>query len=161
MHSIKKQFLLYLILGGILTLCEWGGFYALTFIAQIHYLISSVVMFVVISALGIVVYKRAIFGASHLSAGREISTIYAINIIGIALNSVILWLCVEFVGLNAMLGKVIASFLVAFYSFFARKKFVYKNLTKSQAFANNTTPQAPPAKGGAYNDSHFRKGGSQ
>lgn len=93
MHSTKKQFILYLILGGVLTLCEWIGFYALTFIVQIHYLISSVIMFVAISALGIIVYKRAIFGASHLSAGREITAIYAINIFGIALNSLIL-LCV-------------------------------------------------------------------
>ena len=125
MKSTQKQFILYLILGGILTLCEWAGFYALTFIAQIHYLISSVIMFVAISLLGLVVYKRAIFGRSHLSLGREISAIYAINIFGIALNSVILWICVEFFGANAMIGKIIASFLVAFYGFFARKKFVY------------------------------------
>ena len=125
MKSTQKQFILYLIFGGILTLCEWAGFYALTFIAQIHYLISSVIMFVVISLLGLFVYKRAIFGRSHLSLGREVSAIYAINIFGIALNSLILWLCVEFFGANAMLVKIIASFLVAFYSFFARKKFVY------------------------------------
>ena len=131
MHSTKRQFLLYLILGGVLTLFEWLGFYALTFICGVHYLISSVLMFVAISALGIVVYKRAIFGASHLSAGREIIAIYAINILGITLNSIILWLCVEFMGLNAMLGKIVASFLVAFYSFFARKKFVYKAKSKS------------------------------
>ena len=128
MKSTQKQFALYLILGGILTLFEWAGFYALTFIAQIHYLISSVIMFVAISLLGLVVYKRAIFGRSHLSLGREISAIYAINIFGIVLNSVILWICVEFFGANAMLGKIIASFLVAFYGFFARKQFVYKNL---------------------------------
>lgn len=125
-NSTQRQFLLYLILGGILTLCEWLCFYALTFMLKIHYLISSVVVFVVISALGIVVYKRVIFGDSHLSARREIIAIYAINIFGIALNSAILWLCVEFVGLNAMVGKIIASFLVAFYSFFMRKKFIYK-----------------------------------
>lgn len=123
--STQRQFLLYLILGGILTLVEWLCFYALTFMFGIHYLISSLVVFMAISALGIVVYKKAIFGQSHLDSKREIIAIYAINILGIALNSAILWLCVEFVGLNAMVGKIIASFLVAFYSFFARKRFVY------------------------------------
>ena len=83
-------------------------------------------MFLAITALGLVVYKRAIFKATHLSAGREVAAIYAINIVGIAINSAILWLCVEMFGLNAMLGKVIASFLTAFYSFFARKIWVYK-----------------------------------
>lgn len=122
--------MLYLILGGILTLIEWLCFYALTFMIGIHYLISSLAVFVAISALGIVVYKKAIFGASHLSARREIIAIYAINILGIALNSLVLWLCVEFVGVNAMVGKIIASFLVAFYSFFMRKKFIYKGERK-------------------------------
>ena len=126
MRSTKKQFLLYLILGGILTLCEWVGFYTLVYVAKVHYLLSSVVMFVVISALGLVVYKRAIFGASHLSAKGEVSAVYAINIAGLAINSLILWVLVEFIGLESLLGKIIASFLVAFYSFFARKIWVYK-----------------------------------
>lgn len=126
MHPTKRQFLLYLVLGGGLTLAEWGGFYALTFVCGVHYLLSSVVMFVAISALGLVVYKRAIFKATHLSVGREVMAIYAINIVGIAINSAILWALVEFVGLHSMLGKVIASFLTAFYSFFARKMWVYK-----------------------------------
>lgn len=124
----STQFLLYLILGGILTLFEWVGFYALTFICKIHYLISSITMFIIISALGIIVYKKAIFGDSHLNAKREIIAIYIINIFGIALNSIILWICVEFVNANAMVGKIIASFLVAFYSFFMRKKFIYKGI---------------------------------
>lgn len=122
----QREFALYLVLGGVLTLCEWAGFYALAFVCGVHYLLSSVVMFVMISALGLVVYKRAIFKATHLSAGREVVAIYAINIVGIAINSAILWLCVEMLGANAMLGKVIASFLTAFYSFFARKIWVYK-----------------------------------
>ena len=126
MRSTKKQFLLYLILGGILTLCEWAGFYALVYVAKVQYLLSSVLMFVVISALGLVVYKRAIFGASHLSAKAEVSAVYAINIAGLAINSLILWVLVEFIGLESLLGKIIASFLVAFYSFFARKIWVYK-----------------------------------
>ena len=122
----QREFALYLVLGGVLTLCEWAGFYALAFVYGVHYLLASVVMFVAISALGLVVYKRAIFKATHLSAGREVAAIYAINIVGIAINSAILWLCVGLLGLNAMLGKVIASFLTAFYSFFARKIWVYK-----------------------------------
>ena len=129
-YSTQRQFLLYVILGGILTLMEWLCFYGLTFVLKIHYLISSLAVFVAISALGIVVYKKVIFGASHLSAKGEIAAIYAINILGIALNSLILWLCVEFVGVNAMIGKIIASFLVAFYSFFMRKKFIYNGENK-------------------------------
>ena len=126
MQTTQRQFALYLVLGSVLTLCEWVGFYALVYECKVHYIIASVIMFMIISALGLVVYKRAIFGASHLSAGREVAAIYAINIAGLALNSLILWILVEFVGLESLLGKIIASFLVAFYSFFVRKIWVYR-----------------------------------
>ncbi len=121
------EFIKFLFLGSIMTFLDWIGFYALYKIFDIQYIIASIVMFVLISALGLVIYKKAIFGDSYLNLKNEILAIYGINICGIILNSGILWLCVEYITLNPMLGKIIASFLVAFFSFFARKKWVYKN----------------------------------
>lgn len=122
----QRQFALYLVLGSVLTLCSWAAFWLLAYVLQMHYLLASLVVFVVISALGLVVYKRAIFKHTHMSAKAEISTIYAINIVGAALNSGILWVLVEFAGLESLVGQVITSFLLAFYSFSARKILVYK-----------------------------------
>lgn len=121
----NKEFLLYVMLGGILTLFEWICFYVLVFMCEVQYLIANIAVFVAISALGIIVYKKAIFKSSHLSIKHEIIAIYAINIFGIVLNSFILWLCVEIANINVMIGKIIASFLGAFYGFFMRKNFIY------------------------------------
>lgn len=117
----------FFILGGALTVLEWLGFFVLTYYLGVHYLLSSIVMFVVISALGIVVYRKCVFGASQMSARNEVATTYAINTAGICINTIILWILVDFMHMEAMLGKIVASFLVAFFGFFMRKKFVYKN----------------------------------
>lgn len=107
-------------------LLEWLGFYTLHYKFDVNYISASIMMFVFISTLGFIVYKKIIFGDSKLKIHQEIFAIYAINIIGICLNILILWLCVEFLSIGAMLGKIISSFLVVFYSFFARKILVYK-----------------------------------
>jgi len=48
------------------------------------------------------------------------------NLIGIGLNTLILWICVDFCGIEAMIAKILASGIVAFYGFFARKVLIYK-----------------------------------
>ena len=48
-----------------------------------------------------------------------------INLLGLAINSLILWILVEFIGLESLFAKILTSFVVAFYSFFARKVLIY------------------------------------
>lgn len=92
----------------------------------LHYILASLLMFVLASGAGIALYRRFIFGASHLHSSLEIGASYLINTIGVGINTLILWLLVEFAGLEAIYAKVIASLLVAFYGFYARKILIYK-----------------------------------
>ncbi|CUU39400.1 GtrA family protein [Helicobacter typhlonius] len=120
------QALLYLIIGGAVSIGEWVGFYILHYIYHLHYVLASLIMFVCASACGIVLYRKFVFGASTLHIGAEVVAIYAINLIGIGLNTLILWICVDFCGIEAMIAKILASGIVAFYGFFARKVLIYK-----------------------------------
>lgn len=116
----------YFIIGGVLTLIEWLIFYVLVYIIGLHYIASSFIAFILISALGIFVYKKMIFGDSKFSFKLEVLAIYLINSIGIVLNTLILWILVDKFSAEVMISKIIASFIVAFYGFFARKICVYK-----------------------------------
>lgn len=116
----------YFIIGGVLTLIEWLIFYVLVYIIGLHYIASSFIAFILISALGIFVYKKMIFGDSKFSFKVEVLAIYLINSIGIVLNTLILWILVDKFSAEVMISKIIASFIVAFYGFFARKICVYK-----------------------------------
>ena len=89
-------------------------------------------------------YRRFVFGGTHLHRDLEVGLTYLINTIGIGLNTLILWLCVEFLGFEAIVAKILASLLVAFYGFYARKLVIYR---KEPKFYFYTKSPAPTHKG--------------
>lgn len=121
-----KQIALFFCIGGGISLAELLGFFILYKFCGIHYILASLLMFVIASAVGVWLYRHFVFGETHLHSDVEIGLTYLINTIGIGLNTIILWLCVEFLGFEAIAAKILASILVAFYGFYARKILIYK-----------------------------------
>ena len=141
-HKSLNQLILFFCIGGGITLLELLGFYILYKIFGVHYILASLIMFVLASGIGVWLYRRFVFGETHLHSSLEVGLTYLINTIGIGLNTLILWLCVEFLGFEAIVAKILASLLVAFYGFYARKLVIYRKepkfyfYTKSPALAH-------------------------
>ena len=141
-HKSLKQLILFFYIGGSISLADFAGFYILYKIFGVHYILASLIMFVLASGIGVWLYRRFVFGETHLHRGLEVGLTYLINTIGIGLNTLILWLCVEFLGFEAIVAKILASLLVAFYGFYARKLVIYRKepkfyfYTKSPALAH-------------------------
>ncbi len=108
-----------------MTLAEWAGFWVLVYLCGVHYLLANALLFVLFVPLGMLIFKKAVFKRTALKVRAELALSFAINLFGLAINSLILWLLVEFAGLESLLAKILTSFLVAFYSFFARKFLIY------------------------------------
>ena len=108
-----------------MTLAEWLGFWVLVYLCGVHYLLANALLFVVFVPLGMLIFKKAVFKRTALKVRTELALSFAINLFGLAINSLILWLLVEFAALESLLAKILTSFLVAFYSFFARKRLIY------------------------------------
>nr|WP_317404854.1 GtrA family protein [uncultured Helicobacter sp.] len=123
-------------MGGGITLAELAGFYILYKFFGVHYILASLIMFVLASGVGVWLYRRFVFGETHLHRGLEVGLTYLINTIGIGLNTLILWLCVEFLGFEAIAAKILASLLVAFYGFYARKIVIYRKDSKTACKIN-------------------------
>ena len=117
--------MIYFIAGGLMTLAEWLGFWVLVYVCGVHYLVANALLFVVFVPLGMLIFKKAVFKHTALKVRTELALSFAINLFGLAINSLILWLLVEFAALESLLAKILTSFLVAFYSFFARKWLIY------------------------------------
>ena len=143
-HKSLKQLILFFCIGGGITLLELLGFYILYKIFGVHYILASLIMFVLASGIGVWLYRRFVFGETHLHSSLEVGLTYLINTIGIGLNTLILWLCVEFLGFEAIVAKILASLLVAFYGFYARKLVIYR---KEPKFYFYTKSPAPAHKG--------------
>lgn len=112
-------------IGGILTISEWVGFYGLVYWFHIHYIIASLIMFVLMSFIGIFAYKKFVFQDCNRSLSQEIVRTYIINIVGVLIGTLFLFIVVDIFKIEAMWGKILTSFIMAFYGYFGRKIWIY------------------------------------
>lgn len=125
--NTSKQLVLFFILGGILTLAEWSVFYILVYSIEIGYIISSIITFLLFTLIGLYVYKKLIFKQTQCNTTSEILKTYLINMLTLLIHILVLDFSIRAFKLEALEGKIIASFVSAFLGFFARKKWIYQN----------------------------------
>lgn len=118
MHKL----MLFFALGGILSILEICIFWFLMFF--MHYLIANFFAFIFSSFLGVLVYRKFVFQKTQRLAS-EIAKTYLLNTFGLILNTLMLWILVR-AGLLPIIAKLIATILIAFYGYFGRIAFIYK-----------------------------------
>lgn len=121
------QFFRYLFVGGTAFVVDYVLLFVFTEFVHIHYLAASVFSFLISL---VVNYLFCIFWVFHHNSSRsricEFLVFVLIASIGLGLNTIIMYLFTDGLGLYYMLSKIISSFIVAFWNFFARKYFLYK-----------------------------------
>lgn len=120
-----KDFLLYLIVGGIATISEWIIFYLLDKLL-LHYAVATTIAYILSTFINWLAGRILVFKESKQSLFKEILSIYLASIVGLLLNLVIMWITVDLLSVNEMLSKIIATALVFFYNFIIRKVLIYK-----------------------------------
>ena len=103
-----KQFSIYLIVGGLATIVEWGCFYLLGNFLGIHYLVATALAFIVSTFANWLFGKWMLFKNSH------------------GIFKGIMWLAVEWCSVHKMVAKIIATGIVFFWNFLIRKLVIYK-----------------------------------
>ena len=122
-----KPLFLYLIVGGLATVVEWGAFRVLNHSLQVQYLLATAFAFVFSTfanwAFGRLMVFKKTPGQSLL---QEIAAIYLASIGGLLLNLGIMFVLVQFFSVSEMLSKMIATVLVFAYNYLVRKRLIYK-----------------------------------
>ena len=127
--QIKKSFtqlFLYLIVGGLATLVEWGAFYALNGLLRLHYMAATALAFVLSTAANWAFGRLILFRGAKQNTAAELAKIYAVSVIGLLLNLAIMFVAVEKCGLSEMLSKIGATGIVFAWNFLIRKLVIYK-----------------------------------
>lgn len=105
---------------------DFGGLVALTELVGLHYLIAATISFCSGVAVNFYISTRWIFRNPKLSKRHhEFAATLLIGAIGLGLNNFILWTLTSLAGLFYIFSKLIATCLVFFWNFFARKKLLY------------------------------------
>lgn len=120
------ELFLYLIVGALATVVEWGAFYAFDLIFEIHYTFSTALAFVLSTFANWAFGKLILFKAKTKNVASEIFKIYLISVLGLLMNIAIMFVAVEKLGIHDMISKIIATGIVFIWNFLVRKLWIYK-----------------------------------
>ncbi len=120
-----KEFLLYLVVGGIATVSEWIFFFIFDK-CHLHYAIATTIAYLLATFVNWLAGRILVFKESKQSFVKEIVSVYVASLIGLLLNLLIMWVAVDLFSCNEMVSKVVATAIVFAYNFLIRKLVIYK-----------------------------------
>lgn len=121
-----KQFLKYIIVGGLAFIFDFLTLYLLTEYLHFHYLFSSACAFIVGLNVNYVLAKYFVFKESKIkNVKKEYLAIVAISLSGLFLNQVCIWFSTDILGIYYLYSKLITAGIVLIYNFGIRKIFIF------------------------------------
>ena len=119
------QLFRYGFVGGIAFVVDFSMYCFLEWVG-LHYLVSGVVAFLVAFAVNFYISRTLIFQAgSKDNIKKEIIQVLIISGIGLALTELLLLVGVQGIRLDFRVAKIVATIIVLFWNYLARKIFVY------------------------------------
>ena len=128
------QFIKFSIVGVIAFFIDYGLFLLLTYLFGVNYLIASTISFVVSVIFNYLASMRYVFvGRADQTRIQQFIIFFVLSVIGLGLNQLILWLCVDILTIPAWFGKLVATAIVMVFNFVTRKIFLEEHGQKEQA----------------------------
>jgi putative flippase GtrA len=120
--STLVQLVRYTFVGGVAFLCDFGGLYALTEFAGLHYLVSASLSFLLGLGVNYALSVLWVFSRHALkSRWVEFGIFAVVGLVGLALNALFMWLFTEVAGFHYLVSKIGSTALVFLWNFGARK----------------------------------------
>lgn len=127
MSQIKKEVTGYALVGAIATVVDAGMLYVLTEYFHLYYLFSNMLAFGLGLLTNYLLSVRFVFETRRVeNRTLELIIFSAIGVLGLGINTVLLWSLTQFIGLFYMLSKAIAVVVVFIANFGLRKYFLFK-----------------------------------
>ena len=120
-----RNFILYGIIGCFTASLDFVVFSLLTGACNIHYIISNCLSVLVGISTSFFLNSQYNFKVKDNQV-RRFSIFLFIGLCGLCLSNVILWICIEVVGLNEIISKILSIILVVFFQFILNKYVTFK-----------------------------------
>lgn len=116
------QFFRYIFVGGIAAVVNVGMLYVFTDIFNFFYVISNVLSFILGLIVNYLLSKKFVFQEETSISQTKEFVIYAIiGVIGLGIDTLLVWVFTEFICLYYMISKIISTLIVFIWNFGARK----------------------------------------
>ena len=122
----RIKVLIYLCIGGMAALIEWGGFYFLNHWLLVNYLLATALAFAFSTLCHYLLGNIFVFNSgTRYERTKELSLVFLVSTIGLLFNLLLMGLFVGFFAWNAMAAKVAASGIVVVWNYLSRKKWIF------------------------------------
>lgn len=126
-HPLLRQGARYLVVGGIVFLCDFFVFAALLFVAPTLLIAANLAGKAAGAALGFVLHRHWTFAGAHRdSAPRQIAAYLLLLAFNMAASSALLWVLAEAAGIWPPAAKLIADGVVIVTAFVAGRTLVFR-----------------------------------
>ena len=122
MQKLMKQIIRFAAVGGSAFVIDYGILFVLNSFLGVDHLIASAISFSVSVIYNYVLSTLWVFDVDESqSKSQQLTVFMVLSIIGLAINELIMWICVNNLGMLVMVGKIIATAVVMVYNFITRK----------------------------------------
>lgn len=124
-NSLLQQIIRFGVVGGSAFVIDYGIMIVLTEFAGINYLVSSGISFSISVIFNYILSICWVFNVTtERSKTQDFLVFIVLSIVGLGINQLIMWLCVDKIGIFYMVSKIGATAIVMVYNFITRKIFL-------------------------------------
>lgn len=120
------RFIKFAFVGALNTLINWVLFFILNSIG-IYYILSNIIAYSVSTINSYIWNSKWVFNYEGDNKKATTLKFIALNIFGLVLNTIILFILVDIINLNKMIGLVIATLIVTCVNYLVNKFWVFTN----------------------------------
>ena len=124
-EKLFVQIFKFVIVGGVATVIDWLIYYLLFNFLKINPLVANILSFSISVVYNYLASVKWVFDVDQdKSKSKQFITFIVFSIIGLLINNLILWICIDKLSIYYLIGKVIATGIVMVFNFITRKMFL-------------------------------------
>ena len=125
--KLFAQIFKFVIVGGISFLVDFVVYAVMCNILYIHYIIAGIAGFSISVIVNYILSMRFVFQSKgNIRKDKEFVLFVVLSLIGMLLNSFVLFICIDLIFMDNIIAKIIATAIVMVYNFVSRKIFLEK-----------------------------------
>ena len=118
----------YFLVGGIAATVDISIFFIFAKQLGYNYLVVGVFGFLIATLANYLLSVRHVFETGiRFGKKHEIMLVYLVSLIGLLFNLLILYMCIDILGIEMMLGKITATTSVFFWNYLSRQRFIFRS----------------------------------
>ena len=124
-NKLLMQIMKFVIVGGIATIIDFAVLFVLKEFVGLNEIVANTISFIVSLIYNYIASIKWVFNVNDEKDSKKQFIIFVtFSIIGLLINNLIMWICIDKLAIYYLIGKVIATGVVMVFNFITRKMFL-------------------------------------